>query len=76
MLNFGACLPNITWMDEDGSLLMGSDMVINSTSIQSTLTSNLQDDAFDNCTCTATNKFGIDSVTALLESELVVYNTS
>ena len=65
----GIPLPNITWMDEN-NILMGSDMVINGTTIQSTLTlSNLQDDDFDNYTCTATNMFGSDDVTALLGSE-------
>ena len=67
----GIPLPNITWTDEDDTMLMGSDMVINTTSIQSTLTlSNLQDEDFDNYTCTATNMFGSDNVTALLGSEL------
>ncbi|XP_065905338.1 hemicentin-1-like isoform X4 [Dysidea avara] len=62
----GIPLPNITWMDEN-IILMGSDMIINDTTIQSTLTlSNLQDDDFDNYTCTATNMFGSDDVTALL----------
>ena len=66
----GIPLPNITWTDEDDTMLMGSDMVINTTNIQSTLTiSNLQDEDFDNYTCTATNMFGSDNVTALLGSE-------
>ena len=66
----GIPLPIITWMDEN-IILMGSDMVINDTTIQSTLTlSNLQDDDFDNYTCTATNMFDSDDVTVLLGSEL------
>ena len=67
----GIPLPNITWMDEnDNSVLVGSDMIIDGTTILSTLTlSNLQDDDFDNYTCTATNMFGSDDVTALLGSE-------
>ena len=66
----GIPLPNITWMDEDDTMLMGSNMVINSTSIQSILTlSNLRDEDFDNYTCTVTNKFGSDNVIALLGSE-------
>jgi len=68
----GIPLPTITWMDEsDNMMLMGSDMIIDSATILSTLTlSNLQDDDFDNYTCTATNMFGSDNVTALLGSEL------
>ena len=71
----GIPLPDITWMDEDGNMVeMTSDMVINATNIQSTLTlSNLQDEDFDNYTCTATNMFGSDSATALLGSELVIH---
>ena len=65
----GIPLPTITWMDEN-IILMGSDMIINDTTIQSTLTlSNLQDDDFDNYTCTATNIFGSHKVAALLGSE-------
>jgi len=70
----GIPLPMIMWTDEDDTMLMGSDMVINSTSIISTLTiSNLQDEDFDNYTCTATNMFGSDNVTALLGSELLCH---
>ena len=68
----GIPLPTITWMDEnDNMMLMGSDMIIDDgTAILSTLTlSNLQDDDFDNYTCTATNMFGSDNETALLGSE-------
>ena len=66
----GIPLPNVTWMDEDDTMLMGSDMVINGFSIQSTLKLlNLRDEDFDNYTCTVTNKFGGDNVTALLGSE-------
>jgi len=67
--------PDITWTDQDGNMVgMTSDMVINVITIQSTLTlSNLQDEDFDNYTCTATNIFGSDSVTALLGSELVIH---
>ena len=65
----GIPLPTITWMDEN-IILMGSYMIINGTTIQSTLTlSNLQAEDFDNYTCTATNMFGSDDVTALLGSE-------
>ena len=65
--------PDITWTDQDGNMAgMTSDMVIDTTSIQSTLTlSNLQDEDFDNYTCTATNMFGSDNVTALLGSEFL-----
>ena len=65
--------PNVTWMDQDNNTMVGttSDMV-NTTTIQSTLTlSNLQDEDFDNYTCTATNIFGNDSATALLGSKFV-----
>ena len=70
----GIPLPIITWMDEnDDTMLTADDMVISGTTILSTLTlSNLQDDDFDNYTCTATNMFGSDDVTVLLGSELVV----
>jgi len=65
----GIPLPNITWMNES-IMLMSSDMIIDSTTILSTLTlSNLQDDDFDNYTCTATNMFGSDDSTALLGSK-------
>ena len=74
----GIPLPIIKWMDEnDNSDLMGSDMIIDDTTIQSTLTlSNLQDDDFDNYTCTATNMFSSDDVTALLGSELHILYSS
>ena len=70
----GIPLPNITWTDQDGNTVgITSDMIINGTTILSTLTlSNLQDDDFDNYTCTATNIFGSDDVSALLGSELLV----
>ena len=71
----GIPLPIITWMDQDdNSGLTADDMVIDGgAAILSTLTlSNLQDDDFDHYTCTATNMFGSDDVTALLGSELVV----
>ena len=70
----GIPLPTITWMDKNDSIVgTTSDMVINGgTTILSTLTlSNLQDDDFDKYTCTATNMFGSDSITALLGSELL-----
>ena len=69
----GIPLPTITWMDQDGNIVgTTSDMVINDTTIQSTLSlSNLQDDDFDNYTCTATNMFGSDDATALLGSECI-----
>ena len=68
----GIPLPDITWMDEDGNIVTTtSDMIIDGTVIRSTLTlSNLQDEDFDNYTCTATNMFDSDSVTVLLGSEL------
>ena len=68
----GIPLPDITWMDQDGNIVgTTNDMVINGgTVIRSTLTlSSLQDDDFDNYTCTANNMFGSDNVTALLGSE-------
>ena len=69
----GIPLPDITWMDEDGNIVTTiSNMIIDSTVIRSTLTlSNLQDEDFDNYTCTATNMFGSDNVTALLGSEFL-----
>ena len=69
----GIPLPTITWMDQDGNMVDTASSVDIGDGItrQSTLTlSNLQDDDFDNYTCTATNIFGSDSVTALLGSEL------
>jgi len=67
----GIPLPTITWMNESITL-MDSDVIIDSTTILSTFTlSNLQDDDFDNYTCTATNVFGSDNVTLLLGSELL-----
>jgi len=59
-------------MDQDDNIVGTiSSMVINGgTAIQSTLTlSSLQDDDFGNYTCTATNVFNSDNVTALLGSE-------
>ena len=69
----GIPLPDITWMDEDSNIVTTtSNMIIDSTVIQSTLTlSNLQDEDFDNYTCTATNMFGSENTTALLGSESV-----
>jgi len=70
----GIPLPNITWMDEnDNSVLVGSDMIIDNTTILSTLTlSNLQNDDFDKYTCTAANMYGSDNITALLGSEYLL----
>ena len=65
----GIPLPSITWMDQDGDIVgTTSDMVINGgTAILSTLTlSNLQDGDFGTYTCTTTNMFGSDDVTAVL----------
>jgi len=59
----GIPLPTITWssIEATGDIIMDA---------VSTLTlSNLQDDDFDNYTCTATNMFGSDNVTVLLGSE-------
>ena len=69
----GIPLPDITWMDEDSNIVTTtSNMIIDSTVIQSTLTlSNLQDEDFDNYTCTATNMFDSDNATTLLGSESV-----
>jgi len=69
----GIPLPTITWMDEnDNSVLVGSDMIIDDITILSTLTlSSLQNDDFDNYTCTATNMFGSDNVITLLRSEFI-----
>jgi len=54
----------------DGSTTDISDMVTSDSKRQSTLTlSNLQDDDFDDYTCTATNMFDSDDSTALLGSE-------
>ena len=70
----GIPLPTITWMDQDGNIVgTTSDMVINDTTIQSTLTLiNLQVDDFRNYICLANNTFNGDTLTALLGSE---YNT-
>jgi len=68
----GIPLPTITWMDQDGNIVgITNDMVITGgTTIQSTLTlSDLQDDDFDNYTCTATNMFVSDDATVLLGSK-------
>ena len=66
----GIPLPMIMWTNENDMILADTSVEINTTSIQSTLTlSNLQDENFDNYTCTATNMFGSDSATALLGSE-------
>ena len=70
----GIPLPTITWMDQDGNIVgTTSDMVINggTTILSSLILSNLQDNDFDNYTCTATNMFGSDKVTALLGSKLL-----
>ena len=72
----GIPLPIITWMDQDSNIVgTTSDIIINGDTVRlSTLTlSNLQDDDFDNYTCTATNMFGSDDVTALLGSEWSIY---
>jgi len=62
--------PDITWTDQDGNMVGMTSDIVNTTSIQSTLTlSNLQDENFDNYTCTATNMFCNDSAIALLGSE-------
>ena len=70
----GIPLPNITWMNQDGNTAgTPSDMMINPTTILSTLTfSNLQDNDFGNYVCMASNTFNNDTATALLGSE---YNT-
>ena len=67
----GIPLPTITWSsDSRNSIKATGDIVINGTTRLSTLTlSSLQDDDFDNYTCTVTNMFGSDNVTALLGSE-------
>ena len=71
----GIPLPNITWMNQDGNTAgTPSDMMIDATTIRSTLTfSNLQDDDFGNYVCMASNTFNIDTATALLGSE---YNSA
>jgi len=70
----GIPLPNITWMDGDGDIVVGSttditDMIIDGTILSTLALSNLQDDDFDNYTCTATNIFDSDNEMALLGSE-------
>ena len=68
----GIPLPTITWMDQDGNMVdtASSEDIGDGITRQSTLTiSNLQDDDFDNYTCTATDMFGSDNVTVLLGSE-------
>ena len=70
----GIPLPIITWSsDSRNSIEATGDIVIDVNRTVSILTlSNLQDDDFDNYTCTATNMFGSDDVTVLLGSELLV----
>jgi len=67
----GIPLPDITWSRDDMSSIEATgDFVMDNNSRVSMLTlSNLQDEDFDNYTCTATNMFDSDSVTALLGSE-------
>jgi len=70
----GIPLPTITWMDQDGNLVVGSttdisDMIIDGTILSTLTLSNLQDDDFGDYTCSATNMFGSDDTTALLGSK-------
>jgi len=67
----GIPLPTITWSsDSRNSIEATVDRILDADRIISILIlSNLQDDDFDNYTCTATNMFGSDNVTALLGSE-------
>jgi len=70
----GIPLPTITWSsDSRNSIEATGDIIMDADTIVSMLTlSNLQDSDFENYTCTATNMFGSDDVTALLGSEYYV----
>ena len=74
----GMPLPTITWSSERKHSIEATDDIISDANIKvSTLTlSSLQDDDFDNYTCTATNIFGSDNITAILGSEYLVYFTN
>ena len=76
----GEPLPDITWSRDIGGVIMeqpGDIMITNITegiTRQSQLMlTNLLDSDFQNYTCNATNTFGSDSMTALLESELLPF---
>ena len=71
----GIPLPTITWSsDSNNNITATSDMILDDNiTIHSNLTlSFLQSDDFMNYTCTAVNKFGSDSGTAVLGSKLLV----
>ena len=76
----GVPLPDITWSsDSDGTLAQGDNgvTITNNTvgmTRQSQLTlMNLEDNDFQNYTCTAANEFGSDDVTVILGSELLSF---
>ena len=76
----GVPLPVIIWSsDRDGTLEQGdAGVTITNNAVgmtrQSQLTlMNLEDNDFQNYTCTATNEFGSDDVTAILGSELLSF---
>ena len=69
----GVPLPSITWSSTSSSSINGFG-TIDGTTRQSQITiSGLQLDDFENYTCTATNQFGNDSVTALLQCKMIIY---
>ena len=76
----GEPLPDITWSRDSGGVIMeqpGDIMITNITdgmTRQSQLMLiNLKDSDFQNYTCNASNRFGSDSATALLGSELLPF---
>ena len=73
----GIPLPDITWSsDNDGTLAQDDRVTITNDVVdmmrQSQLTiMNLENNDFQNYTCTAQNEFGSDNETAILGSELL-----
>jgi len=67
----GIPLPTITWSsDSRNSIEATGDIIMDDDRIVSMLTlSNVQDDDFDNYTCTANNVLSTDNVTAILGSK-------
>ena len=72
----GIPLPSVMWLDQDsGTVVPATDMIINDTTIMSTLTlTSLQADDFGSYECTATNMFDNDTETAFLGSEYHIHH--